>query len=86
MDIINLNRPYLFKKVLPDNIDDPLLSKNLVIFARFIQNQAQRGPRSASLVVGDPDGRDLLLIFDGFPEHFSGFLRNVEHAFPPVKN
>jgi hypothetical protein len=86
IDIINLNGLYSLKEVLADDISDTFLSKNLVIFAWFIQNQAQRGPRSATLVIDDPDGRGLLLILEGFLNHFSRFLRNVKHRFPPVKN
>ena len=41
IDIIDLNGLYPFKEVLADDKSDPLLSKNLVIFAWFIQNQAQ---------------------------------------------
>jgi hypothetical protein len=44
IDIINFNRLYPLKEVLADDISDTFLSKNLVIFAWFIQNQAQRGP------------------------------------------
>jgi len=84
--IINLDRLHPLKEVLADDISDTFLSKNLVIFAWFIQNQAQRGPGSATLVVNDPDGRGFLLIFEGFLDHFSGFLRNVKHRFPPVRN
>jgi hypothetical protein len=79
IDIIHFNRLYPLKEVLADDISDPLLSKNLVIFAWFIQNQAQRGPRSATLVIDDPDGRGLLLILEGLLDHFSRFLRNVKH-------
>ena len=86
VDIINLNRLYPLKEILTDDISDTFLSENLVIFARFIQNQAQRGPRSAAFVVDDPNGRALLLILEGFLDHLSRFLRNVKHRFPPVKN
>jgi hypothetical protein len=86
IDIIDLNGLYPLKEVLADEKSNPLLTKNLVIFAWFIQNQAQRGPRSATLVMDDPDRRDLLLILEGFLDHFSRFLRNIKHRSPPVKN
>jgi hypothetical protein len=59
--------------------------EHLIIFAWFIQNQAQGGPGSATLVIDDPDGRAFILILQGLLDHFSGFLRNVEHRFPPIK-
>jgi len=86
IDIIDLNGLYPLKEVLADDIGDAFLGKNLVIFAWFIQNQAQRGPRSATLVIDDPDGRGLLLILESFLDHFCRLLRNVKHRFPPVKN
>jgi hypothetical protein len=57
------------------------LSENLVIIAWFIQNQAQRGPGSATLIIDDPNGGDFLLIFNSFFDHFGGFLRDVEHEY-----
>jgi hypothetical protein len=86
IDIIDLNGLYPLKEVLTNEKSDSLLSKNLVIFAWFIQNQAQRGPRSATLVMDDPDGRGFLLILKGLLDHFSRFLRNIKHRSPPVKN
>jgi len=41
IDIIDLNGLYSLEEVLADDIGDTFLSKNLVIFAWFIQNQAQ---------------------------------------------
>jgi len=41
IDIIDLNGLYSLAEVLADDIGDTFLSKNLVIFAWFIQNQAQ---------------------------------------------
>jgi len=85
IDIIDLDRLDSLKEILPDDIGDAFLSKHLIIFAWFIQNQAQRGPRSATLVMDDPDGRDFPLILEGFLDHFSRLLRHVKHRFPPVK-
>jgi hypothetical protein len=84
IDIINLDGLHSVKEILADDIGDTFLSKNLVIFAWFIQNQAQRGPRSAAFVVDHPDGRGFSLIFEGFLDHFSRFLSNVKHRFPPA--
>jgi hypothetical protein len=86
IDIIDLDGLYSLKEVLADDISDTFLIKNLVIFAWFIQNQAQRGPRSPTFIIDDPDGRVFLLIFKGLPDHLGGFLRNVKHRFPPVRN
>jgi hypothetical protein len=83
IDIVDLNGLHPLKEVLTDKKSDPLLSKNLVIFAWFIQNQAQRGPRSATLVMDDPDRRSLLLILEGLLDHFGRFLRNIKHRSPP---
>ena len=84
VDIIDLDRLDLLKEVLSDDVSDSFLRKNLVIFAWFIQNQAQRGPGSATLVIRHPDGGDLLLIFEGFFDHFSGLLCDVKHSFLPL--
>jgi len=62
---IDFDGSHPFKEVFVDDISNTFQSKNSVIFPRFIQNQAQGGPCSASLY-GDADGRDFLLI----PEHF----------------
>jgi hypothetical protein len=40
-DIIDLDRFYLFKEVFSDDVSNSFLRKYLVIFAWFIQNQAQ---------------------------------------------
>jgi hypothetical protein len=86
IDIIDFNGLYSLKEVFADEISDTLLSKNVVIFAWFIQNQAQRGPRSASLIIDHPNGRNFLLILEGLLDHFSRLLSNVKHRFPPVRN
>jgi hypothetical protein len=86
LDEIDLNGLDSLEEVLADDIGDTFLSENLVIFAWFIQNQAQRGPRSATLVVDDPNRRNFLLVFEGLLDHFSRFLRNVKHRSPPVRN
>ncbi len=59
------------------------MSKNLIIIARFIQNQAQRGPRSATLIQYDANRRDLLLIFESFLDHLDGLFRDFKHEFLP---
>jgi hypothetical protein len=41
IDIIDLDGLDSLKEVLADDIGDIFLSKHLVIFARFVQNQAQ---------------------------------------------
>ncbi len=41
IDVIDLDGFDSFKEVSADDISDSLLSKNLIIFAWFIQNQAQ---------------------------------------------
>jgi hypothetical protein len=86
IDVIHLNGLYPLKEVLANDISDTFLSKNLIIFAWFVQNQAQRGPRSTPFVIDDPNGRVFLLILEGFLDHFISFLRYVKHRFPPVKN
>jgi hypothetical protein len=81
IDKIHLDGFCSFKKIFVDNISDTFLSKNLVVFAWFIQSQAQGGPRSATLVEYDPDGRDFLLISNGFLDHLTGLFRHFKHGF-----
>jgi hypothetical protein len=70
----------LLKEVFVDNIRNSFFRENLVILAWFILNQTQGGPRSASLVVGDPDARDLFLVLKSFLNHLRGLFRNFKHG------
>ena len=74
IDKIHLDGFYLFKQILVDKISDTFLSKNFVIFAWFILNQAQGGPGSAIFVVYDTEGRHFFLISKGLLDHLSGFF------------
>jgi hypothetical protein len=44
IDKIDFDRLYPLKQFLADDVSNPFLIKHLIIFAWFIQNQAQGGP------------------------------------------
>jgi hypothetical protein len=77
---IHLDGSCLFKKVFVNDISDAFLVKNLVIFAWFILNQTQGGPRSASYVVHDTYRGDFLVRFESFFNHLRRLSRNVKHG------
>ena len=79
IDIIDLDGFNPFKQVFFDHESDPHFRKKAVRIPWFIQNQAQRRPRSAPLVKCDPDGRDGHLILQGLFDHLTGLFRNFKH-------
>ena len=79
VDKIYLDGFHLFEQVSVDHKGDSLFCEKGVIIPRFIQNQAQRGPRSATFVKYDPDGRDGYLVFQGIFDHLAGLFRNFKH-------
>ena len=56
------------------------MSEDLILIARFVQNQAQGGPGSASAVVDDPDGRKGIPVSEGLLDLFCGLSGHFEHG------
>jgi hypothetical protein len=79
IDIIDLDGFNPFKQVFVNHKGDSLFRKKIIIVPRFIQNQAQRWPRSATLIKCDPNGWDGDLILQGVFDHLTGLSRNFKH-------
>ena len=79
IDKIDLDRLNPFEQVFIDHEGDSLFRKKIIVVPWFIQNQAQRRPRSATLVQRDPDGRNGHLVLQGIFDHFAGLFSDFEH-------
>ena len=77
--VIDLDGLNPFEQVFVDHEGNSLFFKKAILVPRFIQNQAQRGSRSATLIEGDPDGWDRHLILQGLFDHLTGLFRNFKH-------
>ena len=79
IDKVDLNRSYPFKQIFIDHEGESLFRKKTILVPRFVQNQAQRRSRSASLIQCDPDGRNGYLVLQGILDHLAGLFRNLKH-------
>ena len=56
------------------------MSEDLILIGRFVQNQAQGGPGSASAVVDDPDGGKGVPVSEGLLDLFRSLSGYLEHG------
>ena len=75
---IDFNGLRLFKQIVVDEILITFNIENTVVIFRFIQNQAQRGAASSSLIQENPYGLDILA-FEIFRNLFRCWCCNFYH-------
>ncbi len=80
-DKINLNGFDLFEKLFIDGKRNSIFLKNFIFCDWFIQNHAQRGPRSTSLGQHDSDRRGLISLLEVILHHCNGFFGYLKHSF-----
>ena len=69
----------LLKKLLVNEVSDPVFFHDLVIPFWLIQSHAQRGTRSPTLRQENPDDCRILSVLEKFLNFLASFCRNLEH-------
>jgi len=76
---INREGFYLVKKLLVNEISDPIFFQDFVILFWLIQSHTQRGPRSPTLREENPENCFVLFVLEKFLNFLASFCCNLKH-------
>lgn len=76
---INRERFHLVKKLLVNEVSNPVFFHDLVIPFWLIQSHTQRGPRSPTLGEKNPDNCFVLFVLEKFLNFLASLCCNLKH-------